>query len=300
MKTKKFMSLVLALVMALSLMIPAFATSTGLEVTDLTDMSKIDTAVTQVNGIYQAPVLALTVPKKINLLLNPYGVGVTINKDTAIETDDVQRQIVSADNLIISRSNVPINIKATVTGTITSGGGEGGAWTLAKTPIVTTSSGGATASTKKEALVYMVFGTVATASINTATSVEKFMKTTKTDTDTPYEGLASSGITYATVAGDLANITFTDATTAKDGIIVQAGEGKETLLTKSLSECSVTTDSNGAYVYNEVSAVAFKLDGTMVPNPKDTSWGKDDKLAISVAWKFVPGSQATVTPAVTP
>jgi hypothetical protein len=300
MKTKKFMSLILALVMALSLAVPAFATTATLETTDLTDMSKIDTAVTQVNGIYQAPILALTVPKKINLLLNPYGVNVTINKDTAIE-DDVQGQIVSADNLIISRSNVPIEIKATATGTITSGGGETGAWTLSKTPI-------ASNSVKKEALVYMVFGTVDTSTINDATKVTKFIKTTKTTSDTPYEGLSDrNDITYATVTpATLAEVTFVDATTKKDGIIIQAGEGKETWLNQSLAECSVTeTVNNGTttYSYNSVSAVAFKLDGAMVANPKDSSWGKDDKLAISVAWKFVPGPQAnssgssqTVTP----
>ena len=289
MKTKKFMSLILALVMALSLAVPAFATTATLETTDLTDMSKIDTAVTQVNGIYQAPILALTVPKKINLLLNPYGVNVTINKDTAIE-DDVQGQIVSADNLIISRSNVPIEIKATATGTITSGGGETGAWTLSKTSIASTS-------VKKEALVYMVFGTVDTSSINDATKVTKFIKTTKTSSDTPYEGLNDrNDITYATVTpATLAEVTFVDATTKKDGIIIQAGEGKETWLNQSLAECSVTeTVNNGTttYSYDSVSAVAFKLDGAMVANPKDSSWGKDDKLAISVAWKFVPGPQA--------
>lgn len=290
MKTKKFMSLVLALVMALSLAIPAFASSAALENTDLTDMSKIDTAVTQVNGIYQAPVLALTVPKKINLLLNPYGVNVTINKDTAIEAD-VQGQIVSADNLIISRSNVPIEIKATATGTITAGGGETGAWTLSKTPIASTS-------VKKEALVYMVFGTVDTSGIATDEDVTKFMKTTKTDTDTPYEGLTDrdTDITYATVTPDtLAEVTFVDATTKKDGIIIQAGEGKETWLNQSLEECTVTGSgtTDDPYVYETVSAVAFKLDGAMVANPKDSSWGKDDKLAISVAWKFVPGTQAS-------
>jgi len=289
MKTKKFMSLILALVMALSLAVPAFATTATLETTDLSDMSKIDTAVTQVNGIYQAPILALTVPKKINLLLNPYGVNVTINKDTAIE-DDVQGQIVSADNLIISRSNVPIEIKATATGTITSGGGETGAWTLSKTPI-------ASNSVKKEALVYMVFGTVDTSTINDATKVTKFIKTTKTSSDTPYEGLNDrNDIHYATVTpATLAEVTFVDATTKKDGIIIQAGEGKETWLNQSLAECSVTeTVNNGTttYSYNSVSAVAFKLDGAMVANPKDSSWGKDDKLAISVAWKFVPGPQA--------
>lgn len=289
MKTKKFMSLILALVMALSLAVPAFATTATLETTDLNDMSKIDTAVTQVNGIYQAPILALTVPKKINLLLNPYGVNVTINKDTAIE-DDVQGQIVSADNLIISRSNVPIEIKATATGTITSGGGETGAWTLSKTPIASTS-------VKKEALVYMVFGTVNTSAIDDATKVTKFIKTTKTSSDTPYEGLNDrNDITYATVTPTtLAEVTFVDATTKKDGIIIQAGEGKETWLNQSLAECSVTeTVNNGTttYSYDSVSAVAFKLDGAMVANPKDSSWGKDDKLAISVAWKFIPGEQA--------
>ena len=43
---------------------------------------------------------------------------------------------------------------------------------------------------------------------------------------------------------------------------------------------------------NTVSAVAFRLNGDMVANPKDSAWGKEDKLTVSVAWKFVPGQQA--------
>jgi hypothetical protein len=289
MKTKKWMSLVLALVMAFSLAIPAFATATPtVDNTNLNDMSKINTATTTVSGTYQAPILALTVPKKINLLLNPYGVSVTTNKDTNIEQTGVQRKIVSADNLIISRSNVPIDIKATATGTIASASGEGNAWTLAKTPLQATS-------VKKEALVYMVFGDVDTSAIATDTAVTAFMKDTKSTSDTPYAGLNFTDITYATVAADLANVTFADANTKKDGIIIQAGEGKETPITKSLEECTVTGEGTDAspYVYSTVSAVAFKLDGDMISNPKDTSWGKDDKLTVSVAWKFVPGEQAS-------
>jgi len=290
MKTKKWMSLVLALVMAFSLAIPAFATATPtLDNTDVTDMAKINTATTTVNGTYQAPILALTVPKKINLLLNPYGVSVTTNKDTAIEQTGVQRQIVSADNLIISRSNVPINIKATVTATIASA--EGGAWTLAQTAP-------AADSVKKEAYVYMVFGDVDTDNISTANAVTDFMLIAPdtTNNKSPYEGLAYTDIDYPQTP-DLAAVSA--ATDTRDGIVLKAGEGKETTMNQSLAECDVDTDASGNYVYNEVSAVAFKLDGAMVPNPKDSSWGKDDKLTVSVAWKFVPGKQAassTVTP----
>ncbi|MBQ9493554.1 MAG: hypothetical protein IJR54_07480 [Oscillibacter sp.] len=286
MKTKKFMSLILALVMAFSLAVPAFATATPtLDNTDLSDMSKINSATTTVNGTYQAPVLALTVPKKINLLLNPYGVSVTTNKDTAIEQQNVQRQIVSADNLIISRSNVPIDIKATATATIASA--EGGAWTLAQTTP-------AADSVKKEAYVYMVFGTVTPATpINSANAVTDFMLTAPANGKKPYQGLAFSDIGYPQTP----NLTAPSAATDKrDGIILKAGEGKETALNQSLAECTVTEAvNNGAttYSYESVSAVAFKLDGAMVANPKDSSWGKDDKLTVSVAWKFVPGTQAT-------
>jgi hypothetical protein len=294
MKNKKLLSLILALAMAFSLAVPAFATATAtVDNTNLNDMSKIDTATTTVNGIYQAPVLALTVPKKINLLLNPYGVSTTINKDTALEERDVQRQIVSADNLIISRSNVPIQIKATATGTIASGSGEGNAWTLSKTALAANSE-------KKEALVYMVFGDVDTSAITPKANVDKFMVDTyvaasgSDPAKIPYEGITIDDIKYATVAANLENVTFADAAAAKDGIVIQAGEGKETKITKELSECSVSGSGTDAdpYVYDTVSAVAFKLDGAMVGNPKAGSWGKDDKLTVSVAWKFVPNTQA--------
>ena len=286
MKTKKIMSLVLALIMALSLAVPAFATTTALDNTNIEAMDKINTGVTTINGTYQAPILALTVPKKINTLLNPYGVAVTINSDTAIETDDVQRQISSADNLIISRSNVPLGIKATVTATIASA--EGGAWTLAQTNL-------ATDSVKKEAFIYMLFGDVDTSAIDTAAEVTDFMLTAPASGKSPYEGLNATDINYATVDPGNTNIQApTAATDTRDGIILKAGEGKETTLNQTLGQCDVDT-SGTTPVYNSVSAVAFKLEGEMNANPKDSSWGKDDKLTVSVAWKFVPGSQASIS-----
>ena len=174
MKTKKFMSLILALAMAFSLAVPAFAsgsTATPIANTDVTDMGKIDTAVTTVNIGYQAPTLSLTVPKTVAALLNPYKMELKLNENTAI-ADTVRDQIASPYNMIISRSSVPLTIKAKATGTIA--GPTDKLMTLAK--ATTVPAAGGTASVKKEAYVWMQFGAVDTSAITTAAGVTSLLR----------------------------------------------------------------------------------------------------------------------------
>lgn len=281
MKNKKFLSLILALAMAFSLAVPAFAsgtTATPIANTDVTDMGKIDTAVTTVNVGYQAPVLALTVPKTVAAMLNPYKLDLTLNKDTAIE-EHVTDQVASAYNMIISRSSVPLTIKAKATGTIA--GPTDKLMTLAKTNV-------AADSVKKEAYVWMQFGKVDTSAVNDVAGVEAFMKNVPGATDQPFTGITKDNIEWATAPG-----TYTDANTAVEGVIIAAGEGKEHLIDDTKYQLDqVTFDTTDPTKAATVSAVAFRLNGDMVPNPKDAPWGKEDKLTVSVAWKFVPGQQS--------
>ena len=73
--------------------------------------------------------------------------------------------------------------------------------------------------------------------------------------------------------------------------IIAAGEGKEHLLDNAYKLNQVTFDTTDPTKAATVSAVAFRLNGDMVANPKDAPWGKEDKLTVSVAWKFVPAEQ---------
>lgn len=198
MKNKKFLNLILALAMAFSLAVPAFASgaaATPIANTDVTDMGKIDTAVTTVNVGYQAPVLALTVPKTVAAMLNPYKLDLTLNKDTAIEAH-VTDQVASAYNMIISRSSVPLTIKAKATGTIA--GPTDKLMTLAKTTTVGTNS------VKKEAYVWMQFGAVNTSAVSDAAKVTEFMQATPSATaaQQPFHNITAADITWATAPGN--------------------------------------------------------------------------------------------------
>lgn len=101
MKTKKFLSLVLAMVMALSLAVPAFASA------------NTDTSLTQstaIGGTTKIPTIKITVPATGSVVLNPYEMGVTVDGNT------ISDPIVSVPQYVINASDVAVKVKATVTG----------------------------------------------------------------------------------------------------------------------------------------------------------------------------------------
>ena len=98
MKTKKFLSLLLAMVMTLALAVPALAADTDLEQS------------TEITGTTQAPTIKITVPSTGSVIVNPYKMEVTLGSDK--KTD----QIVGAVQYIENASDVALKVSAEVTG----------------------------------------------------------------------------------------------------------------------------------------------------------------------------------------
>lgn len=107
MKSKRFLSLALSGVMAMSLTVPALATNTETEIT----------------GTYQAPTIAVTVPTTGTAFINPYGLDMKLNDGATGAQDSkiVGQKIVTAPMFISNESEMNLKVGATVTGTPTTG-----------------------------------------------------------------------------------------------------------------------------------------------------------------------------------
>lgn len=121
---KKLVSMFLALVMALSLTIPAFASS----------------GTVKVEGSIQVPTLNVVLPTTASMILNPYSMDVTLVKGEAAVHDQVISPVMEVTNL----SNIGIQVGVQIAGT--KGKGD-----------VTFSNASTATSTTKNAFIYAVF-----------------------------------------------------------------------------------------------------------------------------------------------
>lgn len=108
MKMKKLLSGAMAAALSLSLAVPAFATNTVLNGVE----GLAEGATVEVTGTTQTATVKVTVPTTGSVVLNPYGLDYTHEGQTVTD------QIISADQYIVSESNLPIKVSTTVTGTI--------------------------------------------------------------------------------------------------------------------------------------------------------------------------------------
>lgn len=108
MKMKKLLSGAMAAALSLSLAVPAFATNTVLNGVE----GLAEGATVEVTGTTQTATVKVTVPSGGNVVLNPYELKYTV------DGADVTDQIISAEQYIVSESNLPIKVSTSVTGTI--------------------------------------------------------------------------------------------------------------------------------------------------------------------------------------
>lgn len=122
---KKITSMFLALVMALALTIPAFASS----------------GTVKVEGTIQLPTINVVLPTTASMVMNPYSMDVKLNpKDTTTVNDQIVSPVMKVTNL----SNIDMQVGIQIAGTK----GKGDAKFAAADPST---------STDKEAFIYAVF-----------------------------------------------------------------------------------------------------------------------------------------------
>lgn len=248
---KKFASLLLALIMTLSLAVPVFAVNKDGE---LGQSTKITSATNEAT-------IKVTVPDTVNAVLNPYSIGYKANSTWVAAEYYNQSQIASSDNLIISQSNIPLEVQVNVVGTPTTG--------------VTLES--ASVGTKKTKSVYMYvqFGTVDTALVG-ASDIEN-----------------ATGATHAKVAPPVYGATpvFTATNdTAQDAIVIKTAALTKPVSVGKLAEVPYSTGDSPAP--QTISAIAYKLGGDMVIAPENSgaanNWTKNDKVEVNFTFTFVP------------
>lgn len=247
---KKFTSLLLALVMALSLAVPAFAVN---KETDLGQGTKI-------NSTINAATIKVTVSDTVTAVLNPYGIGFKANSTWLAAENYNQSQIASSDNLIISQSNIPLEVQVNVVGTPTSG---------------VTLEANSTASKKtKSVYMWVQFGTVDTGLVG-ASDIE-----------------TAVGATHAKVAPP--KYAASPVFTASEGNPLDAIVIKSTALTKPVSVGTLeeVPYSGDPAAPQTISAIAYKLGGDMVIAPENNgapnNWTNADKVEVNFTFTFIP------------
>lgn len=213
MKMKKFGALVMAGVMALSLVTSALATSV-----DVTDAAK--GANVKVTGTTMLPTIKLTVPASAGIVLNPYKMKLATDLsavDTASGT--ATTKVVSAIYNIENLSNVKVKVGVTATGTATG-------VTFAKASVAAIENKDKQAFVKME----MITGNASITSAGTAfdsvpDTQTLILSTTAAKLATPIELAAGTGTALGTTGGVL-SFRFTGDTsktpttpwTAKDTV----------------------------------------------------------------------------------
>lgn len=103
---KKTLSLLLAVMMVLSMAVPAFAASTGTaEITDLSEEASLEVPAT-ISGA----AIKMVVPTSAKMAVNPYGLSVTIDGKTATDS------VFSPTYYVENQSTLPINVTVSISG----------------------------------------------------------------------------------------------------------------------------------------------------------------------------------------
>jgi len=254
---KKFTSLILALVMALSLAVPGFAANKD---TDLGQSTKITSATNEAT-------IKVTVPATLTAVLNPYGIGYKVNDTWLAAQTYNQNQIASPDNLIISQSNIPLDVYVNAVGTPSSG--------------VTLESGSVGTKKTKSVYMYAVFGTVDTGLVAVGDIADATGATHKNVAPPTYPATPS---------------TTADATTGiTNQIIIKTTALAKPVKVGTLAEVPYAGDPLAPQT---ISAISYKLDGDMVIAPENNgaanNWVKADKVDVDFTFTFTPGSAAVV------
>ncbi len=255
MKSKKILSSALALVMSLSLAVPAFA-----------DSSSADPNTTEIDGTYQAVVIDVKVPSIGKAFINPYGLDISVPQDVSDDTNTNEtvisgQQIVTAPMSIQNRTAMDLQVNATVTGAVTA---------LSDANAIPMKL--ATATTKGSGTEGQD-GYVAPA---TSKSAFVYLQAKSADDTT------GGGAAIATECAAWAASGYSEAT---DVIVSTRATTKENLVVLRGADVNATTGAFNAY--NAGSIALFRLTGDCVMSPSN-AWTENDKFTATVAFTFIP------------
>ena len=239
MKTKRLMTLALAGAMCASMAVPAFAAG-------------VNTS-TKITSKYAAADIAVTVPKACNAVINPYGLGMTVEKSDQTKVA-VTGQIASAPMAITNESALKLEVGASVTGVIKDG------------------------STLK-------FATESIAGMDTApTTKSAFVQFQWVTAPTTVAGADADALADPIIEESVKAATWNSAAT----LVVGTKEVKPAADVTLPKMEAATMDSSGEFsAYPAKSVVLFRLTGDCVESPKE-AWATTDGFDVNVAFTFKP------------
>jgi hypothetical protein len=249
--SKKVASLGLALSMAATMAVPAFAAET-------TTTTSSNTTV--VNGAYKEIAIAVKVPTTGTAQINPYGLPVEFTK-SASSTKSAKatgQQIVTQPLYITNEGDVALDINASVSTTVNG------------MEIVTDKSAIAK-STDKQAYIELQMVQSANKSLADDTAKDKIIDEFATDATWTADGVSKLVLP---AGGD-------DA--------VESEKALATLAASKVTTTTENGKSTSTVTYNAGSIVLFRLAGDVVTKP-DTAWATTDTFTSTIAFSFTPAT----------
>lgn len=258
---KRILPLALAVLMAMSVAVPAFAADGETEAKNTE---------TKIDSSFKAADIDVFVPETGTAYINPLGLPVKLDDDNKI----VGQQIVTTPMFLVNNGDTAMKVSATVTGAITPSADP----TIPAMKFVTS----AAAITGEQTGT-----TTVTRETGKAGFIYFQMATTRLEDD-PYDDDGFTDEAYEAIAG------WNQAYSEKD-IVLQNGKAvKSAASMVTLSAATITPGSSGGdptITYNPGSIAMFRLAGLLVEEPK-TPWDANDKFSASVAFTFKPDTTA--------
>lgn len=275
MKIRKFLSLILALVMAMSLAIPAFADDpAGGEEEEEEAANDTFTAPAAV----MIPTIAVTVPSTGQVFVNPFGFTVVTASGVAATAEQAgdnsttptsSEKIVSPVYCIVNNSPMTLDVGVIASATINTGS----TMTLSAVPLTA-------GSTKKEAFVYARFAPIESDAYNdsvaSGATADAALKIPKIDDDD------EPGWTLVAKA-----INDTPAVTEADALAANAAAGAVAITTKApttpivVGQLEEGSDAEPSYL-------GFQFYGDAVTTPKEAWDTAVDGVQVSMVFSFNP------------
>ena len=263
MKIKRTLSLVMAMIMALALAVPAFAA----------DPPAAPNTETTITGAYQEAVIDVVVPQTGTAFINPYGLGTSVSKAATDGEVQIKGQIVTAPMYITNNSSLDLDVGASITPAL----GAKATMKFATSPTAGTPDKEETdpdyvaPSTAKAAYV-VVQGVASTVASNGEELADA-------DIDKIYEEYAKDA-------------TWASAGTSNALTISSTGTAKPVVVDKFATLKAATLDASGTITKHEAGSIMlYRLSGDCTKTPKD-AWTADDTFTVKIAFTFAPAAPA--------
>lgn len=258
---KRILSGAMAGVLAMSLAVPAFASGTGADTPTTTNMT------TAFDGSYEAPNIQVVVPTTGTVVINPYGLGTTVEKSNNTKVT-LTGQVMSAPLAVKNQTGMWLNVGATATAVLPADATMklAAASTKGTPDLEETDPNYVLPATGKSAFVQLEVVQAPATVVGNDTTVGDLI------------------IDASAVAANWAN----------SGKLTVSAKGATADNLAVLKPADMTGTDGGFKAYKAGSLALFRLSGDCTSGPK-AAWSEDDTFTVNVVFNFVPAEAPSHT-----